>query len=177
MYSVPSTLLVTAMCYYPDLGLFFCVCLSLLRWIDRARRQSLTILTICLFVYFVCVLLMRHLPLPPCFLNSWSFLRGCTSLSVPVIYTSVCLCYLSCELGVLLLLHRCSRTFPKGSIKKKKKKITALERLSVLGRQGEAGDLQSDLAFWIRFWALSTRGIFWRTGAANGGCALSADTV
>lgn len=87
-------------------------------------------------------------PLCMLFLNSWSYLHGSIFLSFLIFHTSVCLCYLMCELECRYTCICVETDFKKET---SPDKVISLKRLSVFGRQEESGDLQTDLACWIRF--------------------------
>lgn len=88
-------------------------------------------------------------------LNSWSYLRRCIFLSFLVFCTSVCQRHWMCEPACRYTCICVEADFKKET---SPDKVISLQRLSVFGRQ--SGDLQTDLACWIRFWAHSSGGSF-----------------
>lgn len=108
-------------------------------------------------------------PLPLCVLslNSCSYLRESIFRSFLIFRTSVCLRYWMCELECRYTWICVEMDFKKET---SPDKVISLKRLSVFGRQ--SGDLQTDLACWIRFWAHSSGGSFWRAEGVNGPCTV-----
>lgn len=96
---------------------------------------------------------LTPLPLHVLFLNSWSYLRGSIFLSFLVFFTSVCLCYLMCELACWRTCICVETDFKKGTTPDN---VISLKRLNGFGRQ--SGDLQTDLAWWIKLWNHSSGG-------------------
>ncbi len=144
-----------------------CFSLSLLRW---HKDASLLLMIIYSFISFVYALTsLTPLPLCVLYLNSWRYLRGSIFLSFLVFRTSVCLRYLMCELECRYTCVCVGTDFKKGT---SPDKVISLKRLSVFGRQEKSGDLQTDLACWIRLWAHSSGGSFLRAGAVNGPCTV-----